>query len=98
LIFRNEDHDMSKLIVGILALGLVVVAPVSAHAFIPAQSGIPVAADAVSSDLEVKGGRGKGKHKGWKKHRFGHPPGWSRGRKVGWGGRGMPPGQAKKYW
>lgn len=25
------------------------------------------------------------------------PPGWSRGRKTGWGDCGMPPGQAKKY-
>jgi hypothetical protein len=24
------------------------------------------------------------------------PPGWSRGRKVGWRGRGAPPGQLKK--
>lgn len=27
-----------------------------------------------------------------------HPPGWSKGKKKGWGGRGMPPGQAKKYY
>lgn len=26
------------------------------------------------------------------------PPGWSKGKKKGWGGRGMPPGQAKKYY
>jgi hypothetical protein len=25
------------------------------------------------------------------------PPGWSRGRKTGWGNCGLPPGQAKKY-
>jgi hypothetical protein len=25
------------------------------------------------------------------------PPGWDRGRKVGWGGCDLPPGQAKKY-
>ncbi len=25
------------------------------------------------------------------------PPGWSRGKKTGWGNCGMPPGQAKKY-
>jgi hypothetical protein len=25
------------------------------------------------------------------------PYGWNRGRKVGWRGRGMPPGQAKKW-
>ena len=28
----------------------------------------------------------------WKKR----PPGWSRGRKTGWGGWGVPPGQLKK--
>ncbi len=27
----------------------------------------------------------------------GRPPGWDRGRKVGWGGCDLPPGQAKKY-
>ena len=26
-----------------------------------------------------------------------HPPGWSQGKKTGWGNCGMPPGQAKKY-
>ena len=25
------------------------------------------------------------------------PPGWSQGKKTGWGDCGMPPGQAKKY-
>lgn len=25
------------------------------------------------------------------------PPGWEHGRKVGWGGCDLPPGQAKKY-
>ena len=25
------------------------------------------------------------------------PPGWSHGRKTGWGGRDLPPGLAKKY-
>ena len=27
----------------------------------------------------------------------GRPPGWSHGRKAGWGNCGLPPGQAKKY-
>lgn len=27
----------------------------------------------------------------------GGPPGWYRGRKVGWGGCGLPPGLARKY-
>ena len=25
------------------------------------------------------------------------PPGWSRGKKTGWGDCGLPPGQARKY-
>ncbi|HKN35054.1 MAG TPA: hypothetical protein VJX16_17565 [Terriglobales bacterium] len=29
--------------------------------------------------------------------RDGRPPGWSRGKKAGWGNCGLPPGQAKKY-
>lgn len=29
--------------------------------------------------------------------RDGRPPGWSHGKKTGWGNCGMPPGQAKKY-
>ncbi len=29
--------------------------------------------------------------------RDGRPPGWSHGKKTGWGDCGMPPGQAKKY-
>jgi hypothetical protein len=27
----------------------------------------------------------------------GNPPGWSKGKKTGWGNCGLPPGQAKKY-
>jgi hypothetical protein len=29
--------------------------------------------------------------------REGRPPGWSKGKKTGWGDCGLPPGQAKKY-
>ncbi len=29
--------------------------------------------------------------------RDGRPPGWSHGKKTGWGDCGMPPGQAKKH-
>ncbi|HTM89715.1 MAG TPA: hypothetical protein VL155_16045 [Terriglobales bacterium] len=29
--------------------------------------------------------------------RDGRPPGWARGRRVGWGYCGLPPGQARKY-
>ena len=56
-------------------------------------------------------GKGHEKHamasqRGWERRgnfeyrEFGrdeHPPGWSQGKKTGWGNCGMPPGQAKKY-
>ena len=29
--------------------------------------------------------------------RAARPPGWSKGKKTGWGDCGLPPGQAKKY-
>jgi hypothetical protein len=38
---------------------------------------------------------------GWEYRTYGpqdgHPPGWSHGKKTGWGNCGLPPGQAKKY-
>jgi hypothetical protein len=38
---------------------------------------------------------------GFEYHAYGssdeRPPGWSRGKKTGWGNCGLPPGQAKKY-
>ncbi len=38
---------------------------------------------------------------GWEYRTYGpnegRPPGWSKGKKTGWGNCGMPPGQAKKY-
>ena len=49
---------------------------------------------------------GKGNDQGWA-NRDGYeyrtfsgderPPGWSQGKKTGWGNCGMPPGQAKKH-
>ncbi len=40
-------------------------------------------------------------HDGWEYRTYGpqdgRPPGWSQGKKTGWGNCGMPPGQAKKY-
>jgi hypothetical protein len=41
--------------------------------------------------IEVKGGHGHG----WG-HSYHYPPGWSRGRKVGWRGYGCPPGLWKQ--
>ena len=71
----------------------------------------PLMAD--HGDTGDKHGQGHGnKHhdndddQGWE-HRGGYdyraysngnvPPGWSQGKKTGWGNCGMPPGQAKKY-
>jgi len=38
---------------------------------------------------------------GYEYRTYGHgderPPGWSQGKKTGWGNCGLPPGQAKKY-
>ncbi len=82
---------MRKLLIGAaLALPLaLVIAPASA---------LPGAniSDQFSSDvIQVKGG-GHGHGHGWgrghgRSHAFA-PRGWSHGRKVGWRGRGCPPG------
>lgn len=56
----------------------------SAKALMPAQTELAKSAVASSDIIEVK----RSPHKG-------RPPGWSRGRKVGWHGRGKPPGQLK---
>jgi hypothetical protein len=43
----------------------------------------------------------RGYDRGYRSYSRGHrsygPPGWSRGRKVGWGGGHVPPGHAKKW-
>ena len=51
--------------------------------------------DVPATDFSSKGGHGGGRGHG---HGGGFPPGWSRGRKVGWRGRSCPPGLAKKGW
>ena len=48
-------------------------------------------AETDSSVILAKGGHGHG----WGRA-FGRPFGWSRGRKVGWRGRGCPPGLWKQ--
>jgi hypothetical protein len=41
------------------------------------------------------------RHEGYEYRIYGdrddRPPGWSHGKKTGWGNCGLPPGQAKKY-
>ena len=74
---------MHKLmLVGTLVTGVSAFAPFnSASAFVPVQTDIAATAAAMNDVIQVK------------RHRHGRPHGWSRGRKVGWHGRGRPPGQ-----
>jgi hypothetical protein len=53
-------------------------------AFVRAQPDIAKATSATSNFIEVKHSTSKAR-----------PPGWSRGRKVGWHGRRKPPGQTR---
>ena len=55
-----------------------------ASAFLPNQSPMVSASKELTNTIEVK----------WKfKKAKTRPPGWDRGRKVGWRGFGVPPGQ-----
>jgi hypothetical protein len=83
-----------------LLFGIVVTIPI---AFVsPAATALPgghakIHGSLVKADLiEVKGGHGHGH--GWGRGHGYRPFGWSRGRKVGWRGRGCPPGHWKKGW
>jgi hypothetical protein len=79
---------MRKLLLAGLAAGALTLALLtSATAFVPAQSGTADVAAATDNTIAVK-----------KKYAKRRPYGWSRGRKVGWGRAGMPPGQRKKYY
>ena len=73
---------MRKLLISAALVGLFAV-PVSASPLIPASTAIYAAAEN-DHVIQVK----KKGHRAY---------GWSQGRKVGWRGRGMPPGQYKKY-
>jgi hypothetical protein len=75
---------MKKVLVAIALLGLFTI-PASANPLIPTSAAIHVAAHG-RDIIQVK--------KKWGVR----PYGWNRGRKVGWRGLGMPPGQAKKMW
>jgi hypothetical protein len=83
-----------------LLLGMVLTLPITLISQASAMPGAhPLLSDAaVNVDLiEVKGGHGRGH--GWGRGHGGYRPfGWSRGRKVGWRGRGCPPGHWKKGW
>jgi hypothetical protein len=80
-----------------LLIGAAIALPLSL-AIVPA-SALPGAAlgERIASEtIEVKGGHGRGH--GWGRAHGFAPRGWSRGRKVGWHGRGCPPGHWKKGW
>jgi hypothetical protein len=70
----------------IVAAGLVLTGTGRASAFVPGQSLVSVAAQDLGEVIEAKK---KWKFKKWKKR----PPGWDRGRKTGWRGGSVPPGQ-----
>lgn len=75
------------LLAGLAAGALTIAAFTPASAFVPTQGGVANAATMIDDTIAVK-----------KKHAKHRPYGWSRGRKVGWGRAGMPPGQRKKYY
>lgn len=83
-----------------LLFGLVITMPIafvsSAAMALPAGHAMGHAPLVRADLIEVKGGHGHGR--GWGRGHGFHPYGWSRGRKVGWRGRGCPPGHWKKGW
>ncbi|WP_291847861.1 hypothetical protein [Bradyrhizobium sp.] len=83
-----------------LLFGLLVTLPLG---FATQASALPSGIDtrtlnaALASDtIEIKGGHGRGRGHGWKRGGGHKAFGWSRGRKVGWRGRGCPPGLWKQ--
>ena len=72
------------LVVGGFAAAAFLFAPMSgANAFLPGQTEIIGAAGAMNDIVQVK------------RHKSVRPRGWSRGRKVGWRGGRVPPGQRR---
>ena len=90
---------MRRLLLGLaFTLPVVIAAPASA---LPSGPGNPlIRTTVIAADvIEVKGGHGWGGGgwgHGWGRGYAFAPPGWSRGRKVGWRGRGCPPGLWKQ--
>ena len=76
---------MRKLmIIGTLAVGAIAFAPLNlANAFVPVQTHIAGTAATLDDFVKVK------------RKKSARPPGWSRGRKVGWRGGRKPPGQRR---
>ncbi len=87
---------MRKILIG-AAIALPFIAMSASASAMPRTPLEVIAGDtaSVADVVEVKGGRGGGR--GFGRGRGGFKPyGWSRGRKVGWRGRGCPPGLARQ--
>ena len=67
----------------LVACTFFLIAQPGANALVPVQANIATAASSTSSTIEVK------------RHRSVRPPGWDRGRKIGWRGARRPPGQRR---
>jgi hypothetical protein len=80
---------MTKILFAVAAIALLAM-PAQATPLISTSA----AAQLADQDDVVVQVKWKAKH--WKVKA--KPYGWSQGRKVGWRGRGMPPGQYKKYY
>ena len=96
---QSGTTAMRKLLIGAaIALPLsLIILPASA---LPGAKHDTAIGQALSTDLvEVKGGghgHGMGRGHGWGRSHAFAPRGWSHGRKVGWRGRGCPPGLWKQ--
>ena len=73
-----------------VAMGIALACITPSSAFLPGQSPVVAASQELSDTIGAKW-KMKWKKKKWKKI----PPGWSRGRKVGWGGGSVPPGHRR---
>ena len=86
---ENSMRIIPVIALAAVVFGLMATTPAAAFAPGPGPLAATYDASAAAPDkalpvVEVK----------WKKR----PPGWDRGRKVGWHGRHVPPGQLKKRW
>jgi hypothetical protein len=84
---------MKRYLLGFLVAAPLALATLPAAAAPPAH-GLAVGESVLPRDLvqEIKGGRGGGRGHGYGRGGGHRAHGWSRGRKVGWRGRGCPPG------